>query len=495
MATGSDRFYEALRSRDPRFDGRFFAGVTSTGIYCRPICAARTPRRENVRFFECAAAAEAAGFRPCRRCRPETVPGTPAWLGTSVTVSRALRLISQGALDHGDVDSLADRLGVGGRHLRRLFERHLGASPLAVAQTRRLHFARRLLDQTELPMREVAFASGFQSVKRFNTVVRETFGMTPTELRRRSRDRAVPERTGTVTLKLPYREPYDWDGLLDYLRRRAVPGVEQVDGEVYRRTIGIEGDSSVIEVRSCRTQPCVVLEVDASARRHLLEVTERVRRLFDLVTDPVPIAEHLARDPQLSAAVRRRPGLRVPGAWDPFELAVRAILGQQVSVKGATTIAGRIAKRYGRPVPGADPSGPHLLFPDARTLADADLGSIGMPGKRAHAVNELARRVRDGELPLSWGECADDTHDGLVSIPGVGEWTARYIAMRGLGQPDAFLAGDLGVRKAMANGDDALPSQAVALARSEKWRPWRAYAVLHLWTSPQEEPELKEIEA
>jgi AraC family transcriptional regulator of adaptative response / DNA-3-methyladenine glycosylase II len=484
----SDRFYEALRSRDPRFDGRFFAGVTSTGIYCRPICAARTPRRENVRFFECAAAAESAGFRPCRRCRPETVPGTPAWLGTSVTVSRALRLISQGALDGGDVDSLSDRLGVGSRHLRRLFERHLGASPLAVAQTRRLHFARRLLDQTQLPMREVAYSSGFKSVKRFNTVVRETFGMTPTELRGRSRDRDLPDGAETVKLRLPYREPYDWPGMLDYLAARAIPGVEQVQGDVYRRTIAYDGTVALLEVRPCPGKPCVILEVSASARRHLMSVAERVRRLFDLTTDPVPIAEHLGRDPGISAAVKRRPGLRVPGAWDPFELAIRAILGQQVSVKGATTLAGRLASRYGTPVPGADPSGPHRIFPDAAALADADLSSIGMPGKRADAVRELARLVRDGSLPLSWGECADDTHDGLMAIPGIGEWTARYIAMRALGQPDAFLPGDLGVRKAMANGSGKLPSPADVLARSEKWRPWRAYAVLHLWMSTPGEP-------
>lgn len=489
MPNTSDRFYEALKSRDSRFDGRFFTGVTSTGIYCRPICAARTPKRENVRFFECAAAAEAGGFRPCRRCRPETVPGTPAWLGTSVTVSRALRLISQGALDTGDVDGLADRLGVGSRHLRRLFERHLGASPLAVAKTRRIHFARRLLDQTELPMTEVAHASGFASVKRFNTVIRETFGRTPTELRSLRRDPETPTREETVTLRLPYREPFDWKGIVNYIRARAIPGVEQVQDDVYRRTFEFDGTPGVLEVRACRDKPCVVLEVSASARRHLMMVAERVRRLFDLMTDPVPIAQHLRRDPVLRNSVRRRPGLRVPGAWDPFELAVRAILGQQVSVRGATTLSGRLVEKFGRPLPGADPSGPHRLFPTPAILADADIASIGMPGKRAEALRELARRVRDEELPLSWGDCAIESHAAMTAIPGIGDWTAQYVAMRALGQPDVFLPGDLGVRRALANGAGRLPTAPEAMARSEAWRPWRAYAVLHLWMTENDAKE------
>jgi len=480
MREPSDRFYEALKSRDRRFDGRFYVGVTSTGVYCRPVCPARTPKRANVRFFPCAAGAESAGFRPCRRCRPETAPGTPAWSGTSATVSRAMRLIAQGALDSGGMDDLADRLGVGARHLRRLFDRHVGASPLAVAKTRRIHFARRLLDDTELPMRDVAYASGFSSIKRFNTVMRETFRRSPTEMRRATRacDRVAGE--GRLDLRLPFKEPYDWDGVLEYFAARATPGVEEVrDGE-YLRTFAYEDCRGVLRVRRCPEKPCVILSVPASARRRLMDITERVRRLFDLGADPLPIAALLGADPELTSVVRRRPGLRVPGAWDPFEVAVRAILGQQVSVRGATTLAGRLAQRFGERVKGLPEDGPHLLFPGPAALAEADVAAIGMPGKRGAGVRELARRVRDGELPLSWGECHDRTHAALVSVPGIGEWTAKYVAMRALGQPDVFLAGDLGVRKAMANGNGA-PTAAEALARSEKWRPWRAYAVLYLW--------------
>jgi AraC family transcriptional regulator of adaptative response / DNA-3-methyladenine glycosylase II len=480
MEEPSDRLYEALKSRDGRFDGRFFVGVTSTGVYCRPVCPARTPRRENVRFYACAAAAEAAGFRPCRRCRPETAPGTPAWAGTSATVARAMRLIAEGALDSGDVEILADRLGVGARHLRRLFDRHVGASPLAVARTRRIHFARTLLDDTKLSMADVAFAAGFSSVRRFNTVMRETFGRSPTELRRavRGSERATEE--GRLDLKLPFKEPYDWDGLLSYLEARATPGVEQVaDGE-YRRSFAYDDCRGVLRVRRCPDRPCVILSVPASARRRLMDIAERVRRLFDLGADPLPIAARLGSDPELAPAVQRRPGLRVPGAWDPFELCVRAILGQQVSVRGATTLAGRLAERFGEPIAGVPADGPDLLFPDPTALAEADVAAIGMPGKRAAGLRELARRVRDGELVLSWGECHDRTHAALLAVPGIGEWTAKYVAMRALGQPDVFLAGDLGVRRAMANGSGP-PTAAEALARSEKWRPWRAYAVLHLW--------------
>ncbi|MEZ5063203.1 MAG: AlkA N-terminal domain-containing protein [bacterium] len=481
MSTPTDRFYDALKSRDRRFDGRFFAGVTSTGIYCRPICPARTPKRDNVRFFSNAAAAEAAGFRPCRRCRPETAPGTPAWHGTSATVARALRLISEGELDGGSVDDLADRLGVGGRHLRRLFDRHVGASPLAVAQTRRIHFARKLLDDTDLPMRDIAFAAGFQSVKRFNTVMRETFGRSPTEIRKVARTEGQDSPEGRIELRLPYREPFDWPALLDYFAARATPGVEEVvDGE-YRRSFAYDDCRGVIRVRRCEDRPCLVLSAPASARRRLMDLAERTRRLFDLGADPVPIADRLGADPVLGDVVRRHAGLRVPGAWDPFELCVRAILGQQVSVKGATTLTGRVAARHGAPLPPAEQDGGvTLLFPTPETLATAPLSDLGIPQQRIDAIRELGRRVSARELPLSWGECHDRTHLALMDVPGIGEWTAQYVAMRALGQPDTFLAGDLGVRRALENGD-GMPSAAEALALSERWRPWRAYAVLYLW--------------
>ena len=471
-----------MRSRDARFDGRFFTGVRTTGIYCRPVCPARTPKRENVQFFECAAAAEAAGFRPCKRCRPETAPGTPAWLGTSATVARGLRLIAEGALDAGGVDDLAERLGVGSRHLRRLFDEHLGASPLDVALTRRVHFARKLLDDTSLPIRDVAFAAGFSSVRRFHAVMQRTFREPPTSMRRASRGRTQPRVEGHVELRLPYREPYAFDALLEYLAGRATPGVEEVRDGVYRRTFRLDGETGVLAVRRDAASRCLVMEVPVAARRRLLEIAERVRRVFDVAADPATIASHLGRDPALRRSVRARPGLRVPGAWDPFELCVRAILGQQVSVKAATTLAGRLAQRFGTPI-GTDG---RLLFPDAATLADADVASIGMPRSRGDAIRELARRVRDGSLPLAWGGAADDAVAALASIPGVGTWTAGYVAMRALGMPDAFLEGDLGVRRALENG--RLPTFAETLARAEAWRPWRAYAVMHLWASAAPRP-------
>ena len=478
MTTATDRFYEALVSRDRRFDGRFFVGVVTTGIYCRPVCPAPPAKRENVRFFSCAAAAETAGFRPCRRCRPETAPGTPAWEGTSVTVSRGLRLISEGALDAGGVDDLADRLGIGARHLRRLFDRHVGASPVKIAQSRRVHFARSLIDQTNLPMREIAIASGFSSVKRFNTVMRATFERTPTEMRRgRAPDEAV---NGGLELRLAYRPPYDWDAMFAYLSARAIPRVESVHEGTYRRTVLLDDRPTILTVTPDADRAQVVLRVSSPVRRELIDVAERVRRLFDLGADPMQIAAHLGRDERLASSVTARPGLRVPGTWDPFELAVRAVLGQQVSVKGATTLAGRLVEELGEPIEGAPPEGPDRLFPTPEALAGADVAKIGMPEKRGAAIRELARRVAEGELPLSWGECAVETQRRLVDIPGIGEWTAQYVTMRGLGQPDIFLPGDLGVRKAMTeNGKPA--SAKVAAARAEAWRPWRSYAVLHLW--------------
>ncbi|NNE44646.1 MAG: DNA-3-methyladenine glycosylase 2 family protein [Gemmatimonadetes bacterium] len=433
-----------------------------------------------MRRFSCAAAAEAEGFRPCRRCRPETAPGTPAWSGTSGTVSRALRLISEGALDSGDVDGLADRLGVGARHLRRLFDRHLGASPIAIAQSRRVGFARTLIDQTTLPMGEIAFASGFSSVKRFNTSIRETFERTPSELRKLAKSRTAGPGRG-ISLRLAYRPPYAWDEVMQYLERRAVPGVEEVRDGIYRRSAVVDGEAALIEVEPAPEKNQAVVTLRTSVRREFRDTVERVRRVFDLEADPLRISSHLEQDPALRSAVRKRPGLRVPGAWDPFEIAVRAILGQQVSVKGATTLAGRLAARYGERIVGAELPGPTLLFPAAERLRRARLETLGMPATRASAIRELARRVSDGTLPLRWGEFPGDLHEQLTDIPGIGDWTAQYISLRALGQPDVFLPGDLGVRKALADADGKLPSIRACEARSEAWRPWRGYAVLHLW--------------
>ncbi|HEY7864255.1 MAG TPA: AlkA N-terminal domain-containing protein, partial [Thermoanaerobaculia bacterium] len=323
----------ARRSRDARFDGRFFIAVTTTGIYCRPICPARSPKDENVRYFPSAAAAEAAGFRPCLRCRPEAAPGSPAWNGTSGVVSRALRLIGEGALDGEGVERLAERVGVTGRHLRRLFRQHLGASPLEVALTRRVHFAKKLLDETGLGLEEIAYASGFGSLRRFNARIRRTFRRTPTELRRRARTRLECEPE-CYRFRLAFRAPYDWDGVLGYLASRAIPRVESVEDSTYRRTIAVDGRGGVIAVSRLHPRgasSALALSVRFPDPRALLVIVERVRRIFDLGADPAVVAEHLGLDPRLRVLLARRPGVRVPGAWDGFELAVAEILGRRIT--------------------------------------------------------------------------------------------------------------------------------------------------------------------
>lgn len=479
----------ARRSRDARFDGRFFIGVTSTGVYCRPICPARAPKDEHVRYFPSAAAAEAAGFRPCLRCRPEASPGTPAWLGTSGLVSRALRLISDGALDDDGVEPLADRLGVTGRHLRRLFLQHLGATPLDVALTRRTHFAKKLLDETTLAMGEVALAAGFRSLRRFNSQVRRTYTRTPTQLRRLARCRGTASRPSPMArvadpecyrFRLAYRPPYDWDAVLDFLRARATPGVEHVEDGHYRRTIEIDGKSGAIDVSRLDAIHALQLSVRVPDARALLRIVERVRRVFDLGADPAVIARHLRADPLLRRGLTRHPGIRTPGAWDGFELAVRAVLGQQISVPAATTIAGRIASMFGSPVP--DDRGLARLFPAPAQLVNADVERAGVMPARAETIRLLASHVANGSI--AFDSCADGnlTVAALKALPGIGAWTAEYIAMRALGEPDAFPSGDLILRRAAGN------CSARELDRtSQAWRPWRAYAVMLLWRSALDE--------
>ncbi len=470
----ADDMYMAMVSRDRRFEGRFVVGVTTTGIYCRPGCPAKTPRRSSVRFFPSAAAAQQFGLRPCLRCRPDASPGTPAALGTPVTVTRALRLIDEGALDDAGIDALADRLGVTARHLRRLFDQHLGAAPIAVARTKRAHFARKLLEETALPMTEVAHASGFASLRRFNDAVRAAFRATPTELRRRGARREADRGEAEVVLRLPYRAPLAWDELVGFLGRRAIPGVERVSGESYARTVDVRGRPARIEVRRAPDEAHLRLSAWGVAGADLFAMVTRVRRLFDLDADPGRIDAHLAEDPRLAPSVRARPGLRVPGAWDTFEIAVRAILGQQVSVAGATTLAGRLVERFGRPIPGAADGLTHL-FPTPEALAAADVASIGLPRARAAAIVGLARATAEGRRPL-------EPVEGPVALAGVGPWTAAYVAMRGGRDPDAFPAGDLVLRRALAGAGQEAPSERAVMLLSEAWRPWRAYAAMHLWS-------------
>jgi AraC family transcriptional regulator of adaptative response / DNA-3-methyladenine glycosylase II len=455
--------YERARlARDPRFDGRFFIGVITTGIYCRPICPAPSPKPQNVRYFPTAAAAAEAGFRPCLRCRPEASPGTPAWLGAPATVSRALKLIGESALDDGNVDELASRLGIGSRHLRRLFLKYLGATPIAVAQTRRVHFAKKLIDETSLPMTQIAMAAGFGSIRRFNATFQKVYGRSPRELRA-SAARAVEHRPGSYTFRLAYRPPYDWKSLIDFLAARAIPGVETVvDGE-YRRTISIDGRAGSLAVRH-GTRNCLDVEIRYPDPGPLFRIVERVRRIFDLGADPAEISTHFRRDAMLAGAVRKWPGLRVPGCWDGFETTVRAIVGQQVSVKGASTLAGRIAAEFGTVTEDG------ILFPAPDTLAEAGLERAGLTRQRARSIRELARAAANGEIVFDGSLDERQFEERITRLSGIGPWTAQYVAMR-LGEPDAFPAGDLYLRG--------------AAGRSEHWRPWRAYAAMYVWRSSQ----------
>jgi AraC family transcriptional regulator of adaptative response / DNA-3-methyladenine glycosylase II len=475
----------ASRARDPRFDGRFFIGVTSTKIYCRPICPAVVPNPKNKRYFPTAAAASEAGFRPCLRCRPEAAPGTPAWRGTSTTVRRALQLIQQGALDEQSVEQLAERLGVGARHLNRLFVQHLGASPLAVAQTRRLHFAKRLLDETDLPMTEVALAAGFGSLRRFNDAFRNTYQRAPSEIRRGRRGQVVvPD--GALRFKLAYRPPYDFDGLLAFLATRAVPGVETVGADgVYRRVLRAGERLGTLAVRHLGPERALELELRHPDPRVAFGVVQRVRALFDLAADPKPIALAFRDDPLLAACVASAPGQRLPGALDPFELAVRAVLGQQVSVAAARTFAARLAARHGEALPASSGGAAHGLthaFPDAATLARARLDGLGLTGARIRSLRALAQAVVAGTLRFDADPA--EVRAALATLPGFGPWTIEYVMLRGVGDPDAFPAGDLGLRKAVATDAKRTPVPERVLAeRAERWTPWRGYAVFHLWRS------------
>jgi AraC family transcriptional regulator of adaptative response / DNA-3-methyladenine glycosylase II len=480
----NDIYERARLARDARFDGQFYVGVRSTGIYCRPICPANAPKRENVRFFPSAAAASEAGYRPCLRCRPECAPGTPAWNGTSTTVRRGLRLISTGALDDGNVENLADRLGVTSRHLRRLFTKHVGASPLAVAHTQRLHFAKRLIDETTLPMSRVSAAAGYGSIRRFNDAFRKTYGRSPRELRKAGEESELSGRTATLTVRLPYRRPFSWPAILDFFAARATPGVEAVRGDAYFRTIRSNEDHGVVEIRPDRRDGYLSLTLHSVDTNALFETVQKAREVFDLDAPISEIRTSLGKDGLLKTMLRKHPGIRVPGAWDGFEMTIRAILGQQVSVKAATTLAGRIADKYGTrlDLPGINiESGLSRLFPAAEQLLRARLQNIGLVQSRAETIRRVAAAVHNGELHFDLAQDPLEFREALMKIKGVGEWTAQYVAMRALKNPDAFPGSDLGLIKAVAYPDRVTPKELIT--RAEEWRPWRAYAAVLLWSS------------
>lgn len=467
MRLDHQQCYDALRSRDARFDGRFFVGVRTTGIYCRPICPSRTPLARNVDFYAHPAAAEDAGLRPCRRCRPETAPGSSDWAGGAAIVERALRLIDEGALDRGPrhggtVDDLACRLLVGGRHLRRLFAEHLGVGPDAVARSRRAHLAKRLLVETDLRVADVAFAAGFGSVRQCNDVVRETFHATPSALRR---DRSASP-AGPLRLRLAVRDPFDGDALLDWFSARVIDGLETVADGVYRRAVRVDGETGSIALEPRADH--VVLAVELPPATALGSIVGGARRLFDLAADPDAVDAHLSADPLLAPMVAQRPGIRVPGCWTGFEASVRAVIGQQISVAAARTVLGRVVAAHG-----------DGTFPAPDALVDAPLEELGIIGRRAETIRTLARGVVSGDLVLDGSLDHDRLVASLVAIPGIGPWSASYVALRS-GEPDAFPAGDLHLRRLLGVANDR-----DADARAEAWRPWRAYGAMHLWQHPQ----------
>ena len=479
-----DACYRAFRTRDIRFDGRLFAGVRTTRTYCRPICPARMPKRENMRFYATAAAAQEAGFRPCLRCRPETAPELAAWRGTSNTVSRALALIDTGALDEARIDCLAERLGVGERQLRRLFRQHLGASPVSVAQTRRVLLAKQLIHETRLSMAEVALASGFGSIRRFNEIFQRLFGRPPGALRRATAGDVSSDAKGEVMIFLRYRPPYDWPALAAFLKARAIPGVEVVSSDRYARTIEIGGVHGVVVVEPS-SDNALRIAVRFPRLSALPTIIARLRRVFDLSADPEAINAQLAEDSLLAPLVAARPGLRVPGAWDGFELAVRAVLGQQITVAAAVGLAGKLVAQYGLPLSGTGLETERLthLFPRPEHLASADLRALGMPRMRAVTLASLAAAVVADPQVLGTGRSLTECVTRLRALPGIGEWTAQYIAMRAIREPDAFPAGDVGLLRALTDAEGKRPTPRELLARAERWRPWRAYAAQHLWAA------------
>jgi AraC family transcriptional regulator of adaptative response / DNA-3-methyladenine glycosylase II len=498
-----ERRYRAVAARDRRFDGYFYTAVTTTGIYCRPSCPARTPRRDRVRFYATAAAAQGSGFRACKRCIPGAAPGSPEWDLRGDVAGRAMRLIDEGLVEREGVPGLARHLGYGDRQLRRILLANLGAAPLALARAQRAGVARLLLETTELSVTEVAFAAGFSSLRQFNDTIRGIHASTPTQLRERGRRRggwaseagraATPAadeagladqdalgHPGTpIRLRLPRREPFDFGTLLAFLGPRAIPGVEEVADGVYRRSLRLPHGPGVVEVRDAPGAVACTLQL--ADPRDLAPAVARIRRLLDLDADPEAIAETLVEDPVIGPLVRATPGRRAPGAVDGLELAIRAIAGQQVSVAAATRVVGRIVEALGTALPVPAGAVTHV-FPDAEGLADAPDDALPMPTARRATVRALAAAMATGRLDLGIGADREEARVRLLELPGIGPWTAGYIALRALGDPDVLLTGDLGIRKAaMALG---LPADPAGLAaRGSRWAPWRSYANHHLWAS------------
>lgn len=492
----ADACYRALQTHDARFDGRFFTAVKTTGVFCRPICTARTPLRRNVEFYKSAAGAFSAGYRPCLRCRPELAPR--AWIGNGAALylQHALALIEQGFLEDRSLADLAGRIGVTDRHLRRLFGEHLGASPIEVAQTRRLLFAKQLTDQTTLPITHIALAAGYGSVRRFNDAFRASYARSPSEMRVRRKSGKLDD-AGAITLKLGCNPPYQWPALAGFVVGRAFPGIEDASLDAYRRVFRLAGSPGSFSLSPAGAAGPDMQHVLVSIRyakvEHLGVLVERIRRMFDLNASAALISTHLGCDALLKPIVRKLPGLRIPGAWDPFELAVRAVLGQQVSVKGASTLAARLIASHGERLKPEeiDPAAPALdrLFPLPGALAQADLTKIGLTKARAQTLRTLALAYKNDPELFSDTVDLDAFVARLTALPGIGEWTAQYVAMRALRHPDAFPASDLGLLRAVAALGKPMSAKQLA-DYAERWRPWRAYAAMYLWMSETLHPAL-----
>jgi AraC family transcriptional regulator of adaptative response / DNA-3-methyladenine glycosylase II len=473
----------ARRSRDARFDGRFFFAVRSTRIYCRPICPSRFSDDSNVRYYATAEEAAEAGYRPCLRCRPEAAPGSPAWSGTSAVVQRALRLLQDGALDQASVGDLANRLGIGVRHLTRLFAQHVGASPATVAQTRRLHFAKRLLDDTHLRITDIAHASGFGSIRRFNDAFRLTYRRSPRELRSGKRiGSSARENDAEITLRLAYRPPYDWGHIHAFLFKGAIQGVEVVTAGGYARAAQTASGHAMLLIRPVAHAHALEVRIQGAMPAELPPLLSSVRRMFDLAADPARIAAALRSDTLLRPLIACRPGLRIPGAWDPFECCVRAIVGQQISVAAQIAVLRRLVERFGQPIEPQRTGITHL-FPTVAMLAEANLEELGLTGTHREALRHLARGVCD--KIIRFDAPSEEVSRMLCALPGVGRWTAGYVELRGLGEPDAIPFGDMMLRRLASTGMKTLTPMALE-ARAECWRPFRGYAAFHLWAA--EEP-------
>ena len=470
-----DTCRKARLSRDPRFDGQFFLAVTSTGIYCRPICPARPPRESNVRYYRTAAEAAHNGFRPCLRCRPESAPDSPAWQGTSTTVQRALRLIGEGALNEQSVADLAARLGVGERYLRKLFQHQLGVSPSAIAQTQRVHFAQKLLLETPLPIADVAYASGFGSLRRFNAASQEKFGCSPSELRRRAQRSG--KAFGRMVLLMSYRPPYDWGAILDFFQRHAISGIESVSDGCYRRTLYLQGHYGEIIVRKHPRKHALELELDLPEPSQYMRVVARVRRMFDLDANPEDIEASMREIPWLHKLYAKSPGVRSPSHWSPFESAVRGVVGQQVSVAAARGVCGKLVQACHAASAIADEA--PLVFPEPQQLLQLPDSLLPMPNSRKSTLRAVCQFF---SVPPNLHTL--DPRSALLELRGIGPWTISMLGMRGLGDPDVFPPGDLGLLKAArARGGDEQLEQRQLVAQMQACKPWRSYAANLLWRS------------